>query len=460
VGQVGRKIAATINELAEEAPEIKHACIKFGGGTASDYGADVAVDPWVLEATGMIHDLGHPPFGHVAEAALDVVLSSQPNPRNVHPLVPVGHDLRDGFEGNAQSFRIVTRLAVGKPDGFTDPPEINGLNLTRAVLSGMSKYPWLHDHRPPGVDADKKKWGAYNSEEAVLTWAMRGINGIDNRQGRPRPDSQIEFRSVEAQAMDWADDITYAVHDLEDFSRAGLIRLSELRTAYRDDAPVIEDLWIYCRDRLKENTLLAHKISEAGEDLDASLKQRFVDILGLLPSSASGRRLDRENFRSWATDAIDELTGPETLSVDSETGFLDISGQSLLFVEILKKLTWYFVIDRPGMASAQKGQAQLIRELFVWLVDWSMECYQGPEAAVVQARRSYALRGLPPRLIDYLDIASWQPTSQGGYAENAQRVSRGVVDFISSLTEGQAVALHARMSGSNVNSMLDDWFNA
>ncbi|MGY1615907.1 deoxyguanosinetriphosphate triphosphohydrolase family protein [Geodermatophilus sp. SYSU D00691] len=465
VGQVGRKIADTLNGLAAEDGSVRAACFKYGGAATEDHADDEPVNPWVVEAAGMLHDAGHPPFGHIAEATLNAALSATPNQpqkeslRITFPPVGDGYHLRDGFEGNAQTFRIATRLAVG-PLLTSEQEPIVGLDLTRALLSAVSKYPWTYGYRPEGVDPLKQKWGAYDSEYSVLKWAMGYINGADARTGRDRPDGGKEFRSIEAQAMDWADDVTYAVHDLEDFSRAGLIPLEDLTSNSGPSSPLVLDLWDYCKERLLKTRMLVHKYA-AEEDPESAMHQDFLDVLGALPPSATGRRVDRNGFRAWATNNIDYLTGTDAISLLPDVGLVDIDRVALLSVEVLKKLTWYFVIDKPALASAQFGQARLIRELFVWLTSWVDGCYQGPESPHVgRERRSYSINGLPPRLIDCLDMASWQSPENGGYATDKERAARACTDFISSLTESQAVALHARMSGANINSMLDEGFNA
>jgi dGTPase len=459
VGQVGRKIANELNELSKEPGPVRSACFRYGGANTRDYDRPDPVDPWVLECAGMIHDLGHPPFGHIAETELNFLLSPEAN--SLYPDMPSGRDLPDGFEGNAQTFRIVTRLSVGKQESDLPAGAVPGLNLTRATLSGISKYPWLRQHRPQGVDADKEKWGAYNTENDLLLWCMQGINGEHNLTGRPRPDGELEYRSVEAQAMDWADDITYAVHDLEDFSRAGLIPLAELGTFPHMNAPLVAAFWNYCQPRLRENRLLMQLFADKGLDPDGDLEREFLDVIGSLPRSASGRRVDRELFRTWAAKAIDSLTGPETLAVDPETGFLHIARDALLQVEILKKMTWFFVIDRPSLRTAQHGQRRMIRELFVWLLEWVDGAYDGPETeSSSESRLFYTKGGLPPRLVDFLDIAHWQPTNAGGYRTPERRNARAVADFLSSLTEIQAMQMHGRLSGTNVAATLDDWFSA
>ncbi len=150
------------------------------------------IDPDVVEAASLAHDLGHPPFGHIAEEVLDQELRAR--------------DVNDGFEGNPQSFRIVTVLELRQA-------KRPGLNLTRATLNAILKYPW---HREDGHEKKERKWGAYRSEEGIFRWS-RAMNPPDD-----------ESQSLEATIMDWADDISYSVHDLEDFYRVGLIPLDRL----------------------------------------------------------------------------------------------------------------------------------------------------------------------------------------------------------------------------------------
>jgi dGTPase len=121
------------------------------------------IDPDVAQAAGLAHDLGHPPFGHVAEDELDHLVSEV-------------HAVPDGFEGNAQSFRIVNALAHRAP-----PPHPPGLNLTPATLNAILKYPWFRELDPdddskPATEFDPasggktlktkkaRKFGAYRLE--------------------------------------------------------------------------------------------------------------------------------------------------------------------------------------------------------------------------------------------------------------------------------------------------------
>ena len=148
-----------------------------------ELGASLGCDPDLVDAACLAHDLGHPPFGHNGEAALNELAA------------PCG-----GFEGNAQSLRLLTRLEAKVPGA--------GLNLTRAALDATLKYPWL-------AGGGQAKYGAYAADAEVFGWV---------REGAPPG-----VACLEAQVMDWADDVAYSVHDLEDGLQAGMITLAALR---------------------------------------------------------------------------------------------------------------------------------------------------------------------------------------------------------------------------------------
>ena len=146
VAQVGRRMAESL--LRESSEDLVEAC----GG----------VDPDVVETAGLAHDLGHPPFGHGGK---DVICGASRD-----------RGLEEGFEGNPQSFRIVTRLAVRYADQV--PP---GLDLTRASLNAILKYPWLWERN----GNRNRKWEPIRRMRAALRGlATARVSGRDSGPSR------------------------------------------------------------------------------------------------------------------------------------------------------------------------------------------------------------------------------------------------------------------------------------
>ena len=156
-----------------------------------ELGESLGADPDLLETSCLAHDLGHPPFGHNGEEAL----------------AELAKDC-GGFEGNAQSFRLLTRIEAKSVDANG---KTVGLNLTRASLDAATKYPWARSENP-------RKYGVYDDDVEIYKWM---------REGAP-----AGKRCIEAQIMDWSDDCSYSVHDLEDAIVANQIKVSNFRNYF------------------------------------------------------------------------------------------------------------------------------------------------------------------------------------------------------------------------------------
>jgi dGTPase len=219
-----------------------------------EMGARLGCDPDVVDVAGLAHDLGHPPFGHNGEAALNVVAE------------PCG-----GFEGNAQTLRVLTRLEAKVPGA--------GLNLTRASLDATCKYPW---RRQPG----RRKFGVYDDDARVFDWIHPGDLG--------------ERRCLEAQVMDWADDVAYSVHDVEDGVHGSYLSLRPLLDDAGEREALCRDVAATYSDQSAEallpalDSLLADPVVTAVADYDGTfdaqvaLKRMTSVLTGRFVASAVG----------------------------------------------------------------------------------------------------------------------------------------------------------------------------
>lgn len=164
---------------------------------------DLGLSPDVVDMACLAHDLGHPPFGHNGEKALNDWASNF-----------------GGFEGNAQTLRLLTRL---EPKVFTPEGRAVGLNLTRAALDAACKYPWTLFDAVIETGGDRSaKFGVYSDDVEVFEWL---------RSGAP-----ARAKCIEAQVMDFSDDVAYSVHDFEDAVVSGFIQLEEVANPANRDA--------------------------------------------------------------------------------------------------------------------------------------------------------------------------------------------------------------------------------
>ncbi len=378
VAQVARRIAERFNAD----PAVKKVARKWGG-----------IDADVVEAAALAHDLGHPPFGHVAEAELA---------RLVRPKAGA-----DAFEGNAQSFRIITRLAVRRPDAPF------GLDLTRATLNATLKYPWL---AADGV----KKFGAYHEDKDAFDFA-RGAQRAD--------DGSL---CAEAQIMDWADDITYSVHDTEDFYRAGLVPLHLFAEGNAE-----RDRFLGRAIKRREKEKKPFKLH--GQEVDLKeLERVFFKFCDGLPTSEpySGTRGQRGRLAQFTSKTVAVLDKATTLLPPGEgRDCLSVPDEHRLQVALLKELIGVYVIDNPALAAHEYGQRQVIRGLF----DVFYEAATGREWKM-----------FPPQFRDEAeDILEKQRDF------TPPRCARLVADTIASMTDEQALRMHQRLTGQSLGPALD-----
>lgn len=343
-----------------------------------ELGKALGCDPDVVDAACLAHDLGHPPYGHNGELALDEVAAD------------IG-----GFEGNAQTLRLLTRLEgkVIRPDGGSA-----GLNLTRAGLDATTKYPWPRGAHPRGIG----KFGVYAEDAEVFGWLRRGAP--TSPEG-PR-------RCVEAQVMDLADDIAYCVHDIEDAVVGGrldprvladpqeLERVAALtRSWYLPDAADGEVIEAMARLRSLPEWVGAHdgtrRSMAALKDMTSQLIGRFCATVERATHAAYGRgRLTR-----YAVD----LVVPRPTAVEVAT----LKGVAAVYVMTAQ--------DRQPLYVRQ-------REQLLALVD--------------------ALLRRAPQALDPPFRGDWAAATDDAAAR------RVVIDQVASLTDVSAAAWHAQLAGS------------
>ena len=449
VSAVARVIAA---QLAGH--EARHRAFVRGEHPDDDVtGAIIArlggCDTIVAQAAAHAHDLGHPPFGHLGERVLDRVARERMG-------------LAEGFEGNAQSFRILTQLdTLGR--------DFPGLNLTAATRASTLKYPWTRaewigvtseevpvEHRPRGV-GDRADLGALKfSAYAIDALEMEDALGAFPSIGRGT-------QTIECVVMDLADDIAYAVHDLDDFARAGVLQQSAITTEFRAwlganvqlaQEPVaallaedrmpgrsLELLWR--RLRLKDSWI-------ADRDAFTAAVQDVLRDVGerLLAAPYDGGIDSERAVSSFTRHWIDHLR--TSIVVDEHPhvrgGHVRLDQRAWHQVMVLKFVHAHFVLERPEHAQQQRGHARIVEELVLGFDHWLSDADDADRAPrrllewVDEATAAgFAVRDAKPELL-------MGDTSDAGLIRQGR--SRAVLDYVASLSDQQAVTTFRTLTGA------------
>lgn len=342
-----------------------------------ELGRALGCDPDIVDAACLAHDLGHPPFGHNGESALNDLTHS------------IG-----GFEGNAQTLRLLTRL---EPKVIREDGTPAGLNLTRASLDAACKYPWTAADSPVIHGHRTSKFGVYQDDLPVFDWL---------RDSAPRGQSCLE-----AQVMDLADDISYSVHDVEDAIVAGHFQLKWMDSAdhrsrvvgytrqwylpYSDPAAVDAAL-----ARLERTSVWVREADGSRRSM-AALKNMTSQLIGRFCLSA----LDATRARYGAdplTRYRAEMVVPEETAVE---------------IAVMKGLATTYVMTSSHRQPLYERQREILTSLVAQL----------------------AAAG--DRFLEPMFAADWRE------ADDDDARLRVVIDQVASLTDASAAALHKRVVG-------------
>ncbi|WP_246159749.1 deoxyguanosinetriphosphate triphosphohydrolase [Microbacterium rhizomatis] len=343
------------------------------------------LSPDVVDTACLSHDLGHPPFGHNGERALNDWAEG------------IG-----GFEGNAQTLRILTRL---EPKVVDEEGLSFGLNLTRASLDATCKYPWTSEHPVPDPSG-RLKFGVYSDDEPVFRWMREGAPG--------------RVRCIEAEVMDLSDDIAYSVHDFEDAIVNGYLdprRLSDVR----EHSALLSAIqtWVgydFTRDDLADAFYRLIRMPEWIRAFDGS--RSSLAILKNLTSDLIGR------FARAATAATREAYDTPTLT--RYRGQVVVPHVIAAEMAVLKGTIGAFVVSIEGRKSLYKEQRRVLKRL-------ANALWEAPE---------------------HLDVVH---TADFTAADSDAARRRVIVDQVASLTDRSAISWHGRLVGDLDVAELGVW---
>jgi len=352
--------------------------------------------PELAEAVALAHDLGHPPFGHAGEKALDACMKD------------VSQRSREilRFEGNAQTFHV---LVAAEPKS----PAYPGLNLTRATLAGVMKYPYAQD-----TGNDKF---IFSSDAGTARWALRKAGGLMN--ARQAQEGEKPQTSVACQIMDWADDCAYSIHDIEDALQAQFLRpgdLTDARFAHRvaqhyeetrrsESVPPLTRREILVRLRALQKRIRPPAYGDERAYLKQALRNilnELITVVGIRPRPGAKR-----SDYAWA---------------------LVVPNEARILSALCKAVIWEAVITDPRVAVMTTKGKEILHDLFYLLLGEVVE------------KKSFVLF---PR--------HFRPIIEEAMGKGELEAARGVCNFLALLTDLDALRLHALLRGSKASSVFD-----
>lgn len=380
-----------------------------------NYFNEYPIDIDLVETAALAHDLGHPPFGHTGEKALDGCMKDY-----------------GGFEGNAQTLRILARLEKKKRPGSGDKADgedpRTGLGLAHRTLAAVLKYDHCIEVQR-NTDTSLQK-GYYHSEIPLVDRIKQSVIGANSNVS--------EFKTIECQIMDLADDIAYSTYDLEDALKAGFVSPTGMISA-TSDKTIIESLVKKVkipREQFMEIIIelwIGHIFTWERESLDISPDEfKRPETLALLVAHFDRVARNLSNEGDLRTKFTSELVGEYidgiNVEINSEIPALSkitLNPNLQKRVDVLKHLTYELVIQSPRLKTVEYRGSKIVKEIFDALTE--------PDGNLL----------LPD---DYRDLL-------GDYANDTDR-NRAICDFIAGMTDRYAIEFYGRLKSESAQTIF------
>jgi dGTPase len=355
----------------------------------------------LAEAVALAHDLGHPPFGHAGERSLDACM------RDVSGRAQLQSKQALRFEGNAHTFHVLVAVEPKSPD-------YPGLNLTRAMLSGVIKYPYEQD-------TGNERF-IFPSDEGAAVWALSKTAGLMTAKeiaGGSRP-----LTSIVCQILDWADDCAYSIHDIEDALQAQFLRPGDLED--RGFARRVLQHYQETRENEAVPPSSLEEICLRLKDLKARMR---------VPDRGDERAHRKQALRNILNELITEVSVQPRHEPGERPDYawnLIVPVESRILSALCKSVVWEAVITDPRVAAMSAKGKEILHDLFSLLLSELVE------------KKSCVLF---PRY--------YRPIVEESMQKGEIEAARSVCNFLALLTDMDALRLHALLRGSKASSIFD-----
>ena len=349
----------------------------------------------LIEAICLAHDIGHPPFGHGGEVALNYMMREQ-----------------GGFEGNGQTFRIVARL-----EPFS---ESHGMNLSRRTLLGLMKYPQTLEllNNPinsASIDNFRQlkasEWhppkGLYHDDIDIINWLLKPLSPTDRElfqhiNIQTKGHNKTRFKSLDCSIMELADDIAYGIHDLEDAIVTGIVNQHDFDSQVIKKLNELDDSWLsqYCKSLTSKLFSEQHHLQK---DAIGGLVNYLITAIELTDLNEHHSEVFFEEPLLRYNAILPKVT--------------------MQALQIFKDFVYNFVIKQTSIQRLEYRGQQIVMELFE------------------------ALSSDPLRLLPNNSAKRWQQAKDNG--ENAYRV---IADYVAGMTDEYASRLHQTLFVANTSA--------